>query len=1092
MKRNILLALIAFVSILCGPLRGRDWPAFNHDNQRSCVTGEQLKPPLAESWVFKATHPPQPAWPGPAKQDYWHRQFNLRPTVTYDAAFGVVGAGDTVYFGSSADDKVYALDAATGRVRWTFFTDGPVRLAPALSGKKLYVGSDDGCVYCLSASDGSLAWKYKPSEENRIIPGNGRMISQRPIRAGLIVNEGTIYFGAGLFPNQGAWLFALNGEDGSLKWKQKVGISPQGYMLASDERLYVPTGRTGPVMFDSTTGKSLGDLASGGGAYALLSEDVLVTGPGRGAKQLAADDVKTRDKIATFGGLRMVVNGDIAYMQSESKLTAFNRRAFFNLSRQKNNLSRQYEQIKKQLEQPAQETPQAEELQKKLGDIRAKIEETAAGLKGCYLWTADCEYPYSMILAGELLFVGGENKVAAFSTGDGAEAWSAAVAGKAHGLSAMNVGLYVSTDKGQMHCFRGDAKGKSKVINPRVHTNPYPQDELTELYAAAAEYIVKQAGHSDGYCLVLDSSKGQLAYELARRTNLKIIGVEKDAKKVAAAREAIDKAGLYGRVVIHQGSVLELPFTSYFANLIVCDEALLTGKAVSSAEDVFRLLRPYGGVIALGRPAEKSNKKKLKKWGRTIPGWNVEQAGKIVWGTARRAKPKGAGEWTHTYAEPGNTACSRDELIKGKMALQWFGRPGPEQMIDRHHRNVPPLFKDGRLFVPGDCIVFAVDAYNGTALWDVSIPNSRRLGVFLDCGSMAVDEQFLYVAAEDKCYGFDVRTGRRSITHTMPQLIEGERRHWGYIAYDGDVLFASARRKDASYTETSYAADDALWHRNMKIVVSDYLFAMHKNSGRLLWKYKDGLVLNTTITVGGGRIYFVETNSPKALAEAAGRMPVKTLFDGGEQYLVALDSKTGRVVYRKKIDVVNFEEPVYLNYADNIILLSGSRLIDNSVRYCYYAFDASSGQIRWDLCHDTGLAKDGGHGEYNRHPTIIDDTVYAWPYAYILKNGEKIEEWRFDRRGHGCGGVSASAQCMFWRGANPWMYDLGPDGGPSRLTSVARPGCWINIIPAGGLVLVPESSSGCTCGFAIQTSMAFIPNETLNSKLMPNKLTTSN
>jgi len=84
------------------------------------------------------------------------------------------------------------------------------------------------------------------------------------------------------------------------------------------------------------------------------------------------------------------------------------------------------------------------------------------------------------------------------------------------------------------------------------------------------------------------------------------------------------------------------------------------------------------------------------------------------------------------------------------------------------------------------------------------------------------------------------------------------------------------------------------------------------------------------------------------------------------------------------------------------------------------------------------------------------------------------------RRGHGCGGVSASAQCLFWRGLNPWMYDLGPGGGPTRLTEVARPGCWINIIPAGGLVLIPEASSGCTCGFSIQTSMAFIPEEALN------------
>jgi outer membrane protein assembly factor BamB len=404
-------------------------------------------------------------------------------------------------------------------------------------------------------------------------------------------------------------------------------------------------------------------------------------------------------------------------------------------------------------------------------------------------------------------------------------------------------------------------------------------------------------------------------------------------------------------------------------------------------------------------------------------------------------------------------------------------------MIDRHHRNVPPLFKDGRLFVPGDCVVFAVDAYNGTIEWKIKVPNSRRLGAFLDAGSMAVDEKFLYVAAEDKCHGFDVRTGRCSVTYQMPQLIESEPRHWGYIAYSGDVLFGSGRRQGASYTQTSYDADEALWYRDMKVVVSDYLFAFDKTGGGVLWTYRGGLVLNTTLVLGGGRMYFIETYSPKALADELGRMPVKTLFDGGEQYLVALDAQTGATLFKTKIDVTNFEEPVYLNYAKDTLLLSGSRLIrdpntgpaEGSVRYYFRAFDANSGQVLWDAAHDTDLAIDGAHGEYNHNPTIVDETVYAWPYAYDLRTGAMLNEWKFDRRGHGCGGVTASAQCLFWRGGNPWMYDLGPGGGPQRLNKVTRPGCWINIIPAGGLVLVPESSSGCTCGFPLQTSITFVP-----------------
>ncbi|MFC1792650.1 PQQ-binding-like beta-propeller repeat protein [Planctomycetota bacterium] len=1044
------------------------------DKHRSGLTGEKLELPLNESWIYTASHQPQPAWPGPAKQDFWHRQFNLRSTVTYDRAYHVVGVGDTIYFASSADDKVYALDSTTGQERWSFFTEGPVRLAPYISDGKVHAASDDGYVYCLSANDGSLVWKHNGIDGERMIPGNGRMISTWPIRAGLLVDNGILYFAAGLFPNQGTFMSALNAEDGSVKWKQKVTISPQGYMLASDERLYVPTGRTNPAIFARTDGESLGELSSAGGTFALLTENVLVTGPGRGSKELGASDVVTKDKIATFGGLRMLVSGSKAYMQSENQLSAFERGTYLELSKEQTLLIRRRDTINKRLKKIAKNLPETKQLQEEIGALTTQIGKLSGKMKDCYRWTVRCEYPYSMIMARDVLFVGGDNKIAAIEALTGKVVWEAPVDGKAYGLSVVNGGLYVSTDKGRIHCFRDRVKGNAKVITAKADTNPYPRDALTERYSEAAKLILERTGITKGYCLVIGCSQGRLAYELARKSDLKIIGVDEDPRNVAAARSAIDKAGLYGRVVVHRKDYESLPYTKYFANLIVSDEALQTGKLPVALGKTFRVLRPDGGAIALVMPAGKLDPEQLKKWNHlSLVDWKSEKSGDLALVWTRRPALAGAGEWTHTYAEPGNTACSGDKIVKGKMAVQWFGRPGPRRMIDRHHRNVPPLFKDGRLFAPGDCIVYAVDAYNGTIEWQVEIPNSRRLGAFLDSGSMAVDEKCLYVVAEDKCYGFDVRTGLSRKTYEIPQLIDSEPRDWGYIAYSGNLLFGSGQRKGASYSETSYEADDSLWYRDMKMVISDYLFVKDKQDGRLLWKYHAGLVLNTTITVGDGRIYFLETDSPKAMADTLGRMPAKTLFDGGSQYLVALDKQTGQVMFKTKIDITNFEEPVYLNYAKGMLLLSGSRLLADRVHYHYCAYDARAGEVRWQADHGTDLATDGAHGEYNRHPTIIEETVYAWPYAYHLKTGDRIEGWEFDRRGHGCGGVSASAQCLFWRGGNPWMYDLGPDGGPQRLTAVTRPGCWVNIIPAGGLVLIPESSSGCTCGFALQTSLAF-------------------
>ncbi|MCL5280483.1 MAG: PQQ-binding-like beta-propeller repeat protein [Planctomycetes bacterium] len=1076
--RQAMLPVGYLLIMLMGLARGQDWPTYMHDNARSGVTEMSLDLPLKPAWTFKPLQAPSPAWPGPAKQDFFHYHYDLRPLETYDHAFPTTAAGGMVCFGSSSQDKIYALDAAQGRVRWTYFTEGPVRFAPTLSEGRVYAGSDDGCVYCLSGENGTLVWKKRIAPEERMVPGNGRMISLWPIRTGLVVDAGTVYCTAGLFPEDGTYLAALDARTGTLKYRQKILVSPQGYMLASAQRLYLPTGRTNPAIFTRAEGRAEGTIPSAGGAYALLIEDVLVSGPGRGPKELQAGDVRTKDSIATFGGLRMVVSGGMAYLQSERQVSAFERGRYLELSRQRTALQRQREAMKKSMGKKPK--PEAEEAVRQIEDLNAQIGKLDAGMKACYLWTTGCGYPYAMILAGKTLFVGGDGEVAAVEVENGHIVWTGRVEGKALGLSIAQGSLLVSTDSGYIHCFRHAVDGESRMVAEQTRPIPPASDELAKRYGEAADHILREIPSTKGYCLVLDGGMGRLACELAQRSELKIVAVDTDAGRAEEARRLLDAAGLYGRIAVHHIAGDRLPFTSYFADVVVMEGMLYGRHYPGNPTELLRVLRPCGGVLILGAPVDADGDGRMQKWGQVAGAqWQVATRGDLVWGSFRRGSLAGAGEWTHQYAEPGNSACSGDKLIRGRCAVQWFGAPGPREMIDRHHRNVAPLYKDGRLFVPGDCVVFALDAYNGTILWRIDVPDSRRLGSFLDAGSMAVDEQALYLAAEDRCRSFDVRSGQPKTTYAMPQPVRGVWHKWGYVAHAGTILFGSGCKKGASYTETSYQGDVALWNRGMKLVTSDYLFAKDKRDDSLLWTYQDGVILNNTITAAGSRIFFVQTHSPEALSDKLGRLPVKALFAGGDQYLVGLDQKTGKTILKKKIDVSHFEEPVFLSYAQGVLLLSGSRYDGKCVRYYFDAYDAESAAELWHADHDSELASDGEHGEYNRQPTIIGEVVYAWPYAYGLHEGKKVEDWKFDRRGHGCGGVSASAQCLFWRGANPWMYDLGPQGGPIRLNSVSRPGCWINMIPAGGLVLIPEASSGCTCGFSIQASLAYIPQTAL-------------
>lgn len=103
------------------------------------------------------------------------------------------------------------------------------------------------------------------------------------------------------------------------------------------------------------------------------------------------------------------------------------------------------------------------------------------------------------------------------------------------------------------------------------------------------------------------------------------------------------------------------------------------------------------------------------------------------------------------------------------------------------------------------------------------------------------------------------------------------------------------------------------------------------------------------------------------------------------------------------------------------------------------------------------------------------DTIYDTGFALKLRTGEPIAGWKWQKSDK-CGTVSMSASCAFSRYSNPRMFDL-QSGDHTDLTQVTRPGCWINMIPAGGLVLIPEASSGCTCYYSIQTSLALSPRD---------------
>jgi hypothetical protein len=81
------------------------------------------------------------------------------------------------------------------------------------------------------------------------------------------------------------------------------------------------------------------------------------------------------------------------------------------------------------------------------------------------------------------------------------------------------------------------------------------------------------------------------------------------------------------------------------------------------------------------------------------------------------------------------------------------------------------------------------------------------------------------------------------------------------------------------------------------------------------------------------------------------------------------------------------------------------------------------------------------------------------------------------RTGHHCGMLTAcdSGMVMFRSGFTGFM-DLEEDAGVRHFAG-HRLGCWINAIPANGLVMIPEASAGCVCQFSIASTIVLEPRE---------------
>ena len=1102
-----------------------DWPAPRHSPTRNAVSAEALPSGLPQVlWQHRPALEPSPAWYGPAKWDAYAELSGLHSMRDYDQVFNTVIADGAVFYASSSEECVRKLDADSGELEWTFFADGPIRVAPTYSRGKLFFGSDDGRAYCIDADTGTEIWRYAPRADGRKILNNGKLIPLWPIRTGVTVFENKAYFSASLLPWEPSLLCAVDTENGEEIYTHQVkNATIESPFVVSQRFLIAPQGRVPPLLFDRKTGKPLGQLGEGGGSFVVLvDEDTTMHGPGNKEGWIEESKVSSKEKIATHKQARAVVNTNgVSYFISDQSIFAID-----------------YESKQK-------------------------------------LWKADFLDPLCMIATKDAVIVGGVDIVSAYDNKQGNLLWEAKIPGRVKGLSFAGGRLHASVDTGEITClsfsaeelpadlkvsseqkraqqthqkwqasvdensfqvavgptarfltkdsveirwqtvqesptvltwidpsdetlqFRDQASstnhrvivpnlGKNHVYHYKLSVETHDGIQTTSAFecdtffnynfAALPESSKVLDGHQQpqveqivdcipsdsGIALILGASKNAwLAEEVARRTNLRLTVFDPDIDSVNALRKRLTADGLYGeRITVRQASVQDLAkVTDHIATLVLSGRVCDKRESPYASEEFLRLLAPNGVALVPNKDLNEAENMTLVK------GTPFEESG----------------DWTHTYAAPDNSAFAGESLDHARtindLAVQWIGRPGPRYQADRNGRKPSPLAANGRLFLQGLERIICLDAYNGAIVWSLETPYFHRFNMPRDCGNWCADDDALYAAIRDSCWKFDARTGEllerwQADTYKLPESESGYQ--WGYVGRSENVLLGTSVKSDAPWED--YWGGEGWFDKTegpaVQQVASDRLIARDSVTGKKIWSH-DGLVLNSSITVSEGAVYFAECRRDETSNSPERRLGGPEVWE--HMYLTALDLNTGKERWSNSLKhITSGSVAFWLTCRDERLITVSSA----DVKFEVNAFSTLDGKKLWTGHADWGKGK-ADHGTHLSRPAIVGNRVVVRPAVFDLETGRKLDQ---EMPVSGCGTYACTTDALFFRAWSGQEFAVwSPESNEYTRWSRLRPDCWLSSIPACGLLLSPEGGGGCSCGKWLETSLAFIPKSRLTN-----------
>ena len=1046
---------VAAVAILTPFSKATDWPMWRYDAGRTAATPHELPDKLHRRWI-RIFPTLKPAWPEDQR-------------LQFDASYEPIVMGKSMFVASSHNDSITALNTDTGKIRWRYFAEGPVRFAPVAHDGRIYFGADDGRFYCLDAIDGKLIRKFGERPDRQVL-GNGRLISVWPVRGGPVLTDGRLYFTTGIWPFEGSFLCSVdvshaedkntdrpdNGSSvqGDYNAQVLMNSAPQGNLVAAEGKLLIPRGRALPLCLDRLTNEveRLQYTSRGKTDFHVVSVGNWVF---HGSK-IYNRVLKTTLDVEAY---RPVVTPQVIYTASNGIVQALDLAHPEKTKR----TGRRGEDVEDwtlpELWQLPIDIPSSAPKKTEEYEAWSQANPVHVCLKaGNRLYGHRAGFIFGVELP--------QNDVSARVV------WMAQVEGTPSSMLAADEKLFVVTHQGDIHCF---SASKNENI-PRQHESTVELKTRQDVWSAKADEILRITDVQEGYGIVLGLRSGRLLEELVARSSLQFIAIDSDLEKVNAIRQRFDTTGLYGqRVAIHHGDPLNFALPPYLANLIVSENfnAEDSQQRKIFVDTTFRSLRPYGGVACFDLQTKQHEYFKEQVNQNQLSQAEVHRQGSLSLLRRVGALP-GSANWTHEYGDTSNTLMSPDEGVRAPLGVLWYGGPAGsgELFYDRHAWPPSPQVIDGRMFIQGPGKLTAVDIYTGRILWQKALTDGvspGRHGLEAPIGyHFVAGHDALYLAYPKSCLWLDPTNGEQLGEFKLPS--EDDR--WGRIRLLEDLLIVPVFRKN----------------------LPEELFAIETRDGTVRWskKARHGFPILAT---SDNKVFCFDGNlkdfygdayrrrGPWAPSSPKYRVPESS----EEKSLVALNARTGNVIWSHSIDFV----ATWLAYSqehDVVVVSNGEGIL---------ACNGKHGKPLWQQQKKAFgfggiLPKLYGPQLGFGHPESMMDKVILWHdwvidqrgpgRAYNLLNGEPVQlpdpvtgrscNWGFTKGGHFCSYAIAGEHLLTFRGRTAALFDMH-SGGTAHLVGF-RSGCRNNLIPANGLLNVPNFSEGCICSFSIYTSLALV------------------